>query len=239
MSALDLATGQTLAFLDEVFPAPPARVLDVGCGAGHVAAGLLARGYEVVAIDPSEEAVATARGHGVPARVASFPDIDQPAFDVVFFGRSLHHVTGLPRVYRRVVELLAPGGRMVVEDWRWDGMDRVTATWTYGLVGMAVAAGLFDASDWELDGDPLETWMEGHRDHHIYTEADMIDGAAGHFEVIDERRVPYIYRYFCTDLDHDPRGLAIATRVFGTEKALVAMGTLQPMGMRFVGTPLP
>lgn len=41
--------------LDEHLPAPPARIIDVGGGAGHQTFQLAERGYTVVLADPSEE----------------------------------------------------------------------------------------------------------------------------------------------------------------------------------------
>jgi S-adenosylmethionine-dependent methyltransferase len=41
--------------LDVHLPAPPARIIDVGGGAGHQALRLADRGYDVVLADPSEE----------------------------------------------------------------------------------------------------------------------------------------------------------------------------------------
>jgi len=41
------------SLVDEFFPRPPARVLDIGCGAGRTTIGLAERGYQVVGIDLS------------------------------------------------------------------------------------------------------------------------------------------------------------------------------------------
>ncbi len=45
----------------EFFPGPPARVLDLGCGAGRTTIGLADRGYDVLGIDLAEPLLALAR----------------------------------------------------------------------------------------------------------------------------------------------------------------------------------
>jgi 2-polyprenyl-3-methyl-5-hydroxy-6-metoxy-1,4-benzoquinol methylase len=42
----------TARFVLDHLPAPPSRVLEVGCGSGELALHLAAADYEVVAIDP-------------------------------------------------------------------------------------------------------------------------------------------------------------------------------------------
>jgi 2-polyprenyl-3-methyl-5-hydroxy-6-metoxy-1,4-benzoquinol methylase len=58
------------ALLQDALPAPPARVLDVGCGTGSVAVLLAELGFTVQGIDLSprmlEQAAAKARRVGVP-----------------------------------------------------------------------------------------------------------------------------------------------------------------------------
>src|SRR5689334_12418402 len=54
--------------IDELFPAPPAQVLDLGCGAGRTTIGLARRGFRVTAIDLSRGLLAEARRR--------YPDLD-------------------------------------------------------------------------------------------------------------------------------------------------------------------
>ncbi|WP_206641315.1 class I SAM-dependent methyltransferase [Nonomuraea polychroma] len=72
------------AWLSEVLPREPQRVLDVGCGRGELAAELMRRGHEVTAIDISQEAVDAARAAGVPAiqaDIVKYPDVAAPGPD--------------------------------------------------------------------------------------------------------------------------------------------------------------
>jgi SAM-dependent methyltransferase len=100
------------------FPQAPARVLDMGCGAGRTTIGLEARGYDVEALDLSPDLVDEARKrvqrtqvHVMDARELAFADA---SFDVVMFS-----FNGLDCVYpsrerhRVLVEVhrvLRPGG---------------------------------------------------------------------------------------------------------------------------------
>jgi SAM-dependent methyltransferase len=50
------------ALVEEFFPPPPARVLDLGCGAGRTTVGLAGLGFQVVGLDLSPNLLALARG---------------------------------------------------------------------------------------------------------------------------------------------------------------------------------
>ena len=64
----DIPTQETVAFITS-HSMPDANVLEIGCGDGAVASALMRRGYGVVGVDGSEEAVANARARGVAAVV--------------------------------------------------------------------------------------------------------------------------------------------------------------------------
>jgi len=77
------------ALVAAYFPAPPARVLDLGCGAGRTTMGLADLGYEVVAIDLSDRLLALARQRRpdldfrkMDATRLELPDVD---FDAALF----------------------------------------------------------------------------------------------------------------------------------------------------------
>src|SRR5689334_20320700 len=69
----DIPTEQTTRFLMQWLPRSPARVLDVGCGTGVIAAELMLRGYIIQAIDSDPVEVVAARGRSVSAEVATWP----------------------------------------------------------------------------------------------------------------------------------------------------------------------
>src|ERR1700742_1027206 len=69
------------------------RILDLGCGTGHLTAQIAARGAEVVGIDRSPEMIATARRHypNLQFEIADGESFrfDEP-FDAVFSNAAIH-----------------------------------------------------------------------------------------------------------------------------------------------------
>ena len=88
----ELADRDALVAFCDALPAG-AHVLDLGCGPGHYAAFMAARGCLVDAIDASIEMVKLAANHaGVQARQASFDDITgENIYDGVWANFSLLH----------------------------------------------------------------------------------------------------------------------------------------------------
>ncbi|WP_052689046.1 methyltransferase domain-containing protein [Williamsia herbipolensis] len=79
------------------------RVLDVGTGTGKAAAALVARGCEVLGVEPDPQMAAIARAKGVVVEEGTFEqwDPDGRQFDLVVFARSWHWVdpeVALPRL---------------------------------------------------------------------------------------------------------------------------------------------
>lgn len=104
----------------------PGRALDLGCGEGGDAVWLAEQGWDVVAVDVSETALARAadeaRRRGVGDRIDfahhdlsdSFPD---GRFDLVS-AQYLHSFVRLerPAILRKAAESLSPGGLLVICD---------------------------------------------------------------------------------------------------------------------------
>ncbi|MBR27811.1 MAG: SAM-dependent methyltransferase [Rhodobacteraceae bacterium] len=89
------------------------RALDLGCGAGHWAAAMIAAGLEVRALDASAGLVAEARAKGVPAELGRFEDLDETAaFDGAWVSFSLLHapLAAWPDALGRIARALRPGG---------------------------------------------------------------------------------------------------------------------------------
>jgi SAM-dependent methyltransferase len=102
--------------------APKSRILEIGCGAGELAALLIAAGHDVVAIDrkPRPE---------FPVPPVSFEDFDAAGagFDCVIALLVLHHVEALDAMLDKVVAVLAPGGIVAVDDYGWERLAERTA----------------------------------------------------------------------------------------------------------------
>src|SRR5215211_7732235 len=84
-----LTSTAVLALKDFVLahlPAPPARVLEVGCGEGELARALDERGYDVTAIDPAAPA-------GPIFRRIKLEELEDDArFDAVVASCAFHHM---------------------------------------------------------------------------------------------------------------------------------------------------
>ena len=100
---------------------PPARVLDLCCGTGHLSRVLHARGYRVVGIDRSIDMLRAARNAvpGLPVVCADASRFGALGFDaVVCTFDSVNHLTSLSAVERLLVcvrRALCPGGRFLFD----------------------------------------------------------------------------------------------------------------------------
>jgi SAM-dependent methyltransferase len=99
-------------FLDRL--APGARVLELGCGAGHDAARMVERGFAVDPTDQAEAMVALAQDlNGLPARRMRFDELNaEHAYDAVWAHACLIHVAraDFGGIVSRILRALRPGG---------------------------------------------------------------------------------------------------------------------------------
>jgi SAM-dependent methyltransferase len=96
--------------------AAPARVLEVGCGWGELAAWIARdTGAAVLAVDISPRMVELARAGGVDARLADVQQLPfaDAEFDVVVAAWMLYHVPDIDRALAEIARVLRPGGRLV------------------------------------------------------------------------------------------------------------------------------
>ena len=112
---LDFAGDRARPFVDllaRVGATAPRRVVDLGCGPGHLTGLLAARwpAAQVSALDSSAEMVAAARGRGIAAERADVVDwMPGPEDDVVVTNAVLQWVPDHPDLLRRWVAALPSG----------------------------------------------------------------------------------------------------------------------------------
>ena len=98
----------------------PARVADLGCGAGNVTAILRRRfsAADIVGVDGSDTMLAKARATAPDCRfeLADFFQW-QPRvrFDLIYSNAALHWVDRHPMLFARLLSFLAPGGVLAVQ----------------------------------------------------------------------------------------------------------------------------
>ena len=116
-------TGAAIApLLDSVGPLDGKRLLDVGCGTGHLAAAAARRGAEVLGVDFAETMVARARSNypGVAFRQgdAEALDCDDASFEAVACSFALLHLSDQEAAVAEACRVLRPGGRYAFTIWR-------------------------------------------------------------------------------------------------------------------------
>lgn len=140
-------------------PAPPAVVVDLGCGSlGGFVPALMADGYRAVGIDPEAP-------EGPSYRRIEFERSELPeAVDAVVASVSLHHVADPGEVFDRIAGALAPGGAVVVLEWDWESFDEASAQWGFERLDQnADSKGwLHGARErWLASGLPWDTYLRG------------------------------------------------------------------------------
>lgn len=102
---------------------PGKLAADIGAGTGFITEGLARRGLRVIAVDQSEEMLATMK-----KKFASFDCIDYRqgeaerlpvetcAVDYVFANMYLHHVESPPEAIVEMARILKPSGRLIITD---------------------------------------------------------------------------------------------------------------------------
>ena len=104
-----------------------ARILDVGCGSGRDTLAFKNKGYQVDAIDYSEELVKKAtRLTGIPIKLKSFYEVDDyEAYDGIWACASLLHCerSRLAEVLEKMVQALKPNG-VVYMSFKYGDSDR-------------------------------------------------------------------------------------------------------------------
>jgi 2-polyprenyl-3-methyl-5-hydroxy-6-metoxy-1,4-benzoquinol methylase len=88
------------------------RILDVGCGQGHLVDVAMQNKWEVLGIDLSESAVAICEKFDLPVKKIDFfnPILKPESFDVVTMFEVIEHVSNPAKFIYRAEQLLKPSG---------------------------------------------------------------------------------------------------------------------------------
>jgi SAM-dependent methyltransferase len=190
-----MASGDLRAYAVANLPEPPARVLEVGAGDGRLGRALRAVGYDVVAIDPKSESE--------DVRAVALADVDEPAgsFAAAIAIVSLHHVDPLEESCRRLGELVAPGGTLIVDEFDVGRFDLDAAAW---WLAQCRAVG-------EPQAKTAEELVAEHREH-LHPLDRIVAALEPHFEVGQPLRGPWLHRWKLGDSLRGPEEEAIAGR---------------------------
>lgn len=212
------------SFVRPALPAPPAEVIEIGCGrAGGFVPALLGDGYAATGIDPNAP-------DGSPYRQAEFESYDPPRpADAVVACTSLHHVADLDLALGRVAAALRPGGTVVVIEWASESFDEPTARWCFARLPKVPPG---DEPGWLTRG--RDEWLASGQSwpdfHAAWRAADGLHAGAAVLRALDARfsRVSCGYGpYFFPDLEDTTET---------DEQAAVGAGLIQATGIRYAGT---
>jgi len=198
--------------LQPLFPDMTGRdVLDLGCGYGwHCRYAADHDAGSVLGIDQSEMMIAEAKKRndapGITYRVCSLQEYDYPkeSFDLAVSNLVLHYVEDLDAVYRRIHEILRPGGVFL--------MNIEHPTFTAGVNQQFSADGTWPVDDYYYPG-LRKTDFLGHtitKYHHTLTQ--ILGGllkAGFRIEAVEEAMPPEEWRAVMPDEMRRPMMLLV------------------------------
>ncbi len=97
--------------IDRILPIDSSqRVLEVGCGSGHLTKRLAERGVDVVGIDANPNAPEVAGTDLVVCMYAEDLEYGDETFDTIVAVHSIEHIPQLDRAFAEMSRVLKPGG---------------------------------------------------------------------------------------------------------------------------------
>jgi 2-polyprenyl-3-methyl-5-hydroxy-6-metoxy-1,4-benzoquinol methylase len=101
---------------------PNARILEIGCGEGILLEQLKLRGFDVVGIEPSDEASEIARSAGLNVKTGYFPETNiDGTVSTVIMTHVLEHLADPLKILAHV-ERVAPNGKLLLVQTNWRGL---------------------------------------------------------------------------------------------------------------------
>lgn len=209
------------SFIRDTLPAPPADVLEVGCGMhGGFVPALLDEGYAATGVDPDAPAGPAYRQceieHYHPPR---------PAHAVVA-SSSLHHLADLGLALDRLAAALRPGGTVVVLEWASELFDEDTARWAFARLpetGAEDEPGWLSThrEGWLTSGQPWPDYLAAWRAAEgLHAGRDVLAALDMRFTRLSCRYGPYLF----ADL---------AGTTEAAEQAAIEAGLIRATGIRY------
>jgi SAM-dependent methyltransferase len=201
-----MAPVELRAFVRANLPEPPARVLEVGAGAGSLARALRAAGYDVLAIDPKSDSE--------DVRAVALSELNEPAgsFAAAVAVVSLHHVDPLEESCGRLAELVQRGGTLVIDEFDAGAFDLGAAAW---WLGQRAAIG-------QPQPQSAEELVADHREH-LHPLERILEALEPYFELGPPLRGAWLHRWNLGD------------SLRAVEEDAIARGQLRAVGARLVG----
>ena len=200
-------------------PAPPARVVELGCGrvGGHVPA-MRAAGYDALGVDPEAPA-------GDEYRRIEFERLDEPSgtLAAVVASASLHHVADPAAVLDGITRLLAPDGWIVVVEWDWEAFDEPTAEWCFARLADGDDGWLHrHRTGWAASGRPWSAYLRGWADEHGIHGAALLLGLLGErFRLERPAYGPYLFADLAGTTEADEKAAIDAGEIRATRVQVV------------------
>ena len=231
-----ITTARTMNFVRPFLSQQKSKILEVGCGLGHVSKELRSLGHDVIAIDSSQEAVNRAKqiGHNHVVH-QDFFTMEEKSFDLILFTRSLHHMAPLQSAMDKVNRMLNKNGYIAVEDFDYLKPTLDDLTWYYGLWEMN--KGLLEVIDHKklCEDDYLDQWLNHHcEDHEIHSGSKIKKSVLDIFQMQFLEHCPYFYRYFQSHLKNHPNGKGVLKNILDWELSLIGSEKLNPIGINLV-----
>lgn len=89
------------------------RVLEVGCGQGHLTEAIASRGVDIIGVDANPRAPEVAENGLIRHMSAELLDFEDRTFDAVISVHAIEHIAQLSQAMSEMVRVLKPGGRAV------------------------------------------------------------------------------------------------------------------------------